>query len=186
MSIKLCDWLLRQNQIFENMRQLSKSTGVEVAQVVCATKEGYAWRSPCLGTQCAVKPPPCESGEGPIALAHPHAHPKEETAFSAADYLYALHKGMEAHCLISPDGIECEEVNFDVIKGEEERMRILSPLAEASTFADRILGKKLAGKPYASEQEQYENKMYEFYKLASESGLIQECEKEGIRASQST
>lgn len=177
MSIKLCDWLLRQNQTFENMRQLSKSTGAEVVQVACATKEGYAWGSPCQGTQCAVKPPQCENDEVPIALAHTHARPKEETAFSAADYLYILHKGMAAHCLISPDGIKCEQVNLDVIKAksEDERMRILSPLAEASTFADRILRKKLAGKPYASEQEQYENKMYEFYKLASESGLIQQC-----------
>jgi len=174
----LCDWLLRQSQVFENMRQLSKNTGIEVAQIACAVKEGYAWVSPCLGTQCAVKPPQCENGRAPIASAHTHRRPKEETAFSSADYLYTLHKGIQAHCIISPDGVKCERINKDVLeaKNEEERMRILAPLAEADTFSNRILKKQLTGKPLASEQEQYENKMYEFYKLASETGFIQKCD----------
>ena len=174
MSDTLYDWLLRQNQMFENMRRLSKSVGAEVAQVACVTKEGYAWASPCVGTQCAVKPPQCENEGKSIALAHTHAHPKEETAFSAADYLYILHKGMQAHCIVCTDGIVCEEVNWDAFKAksEKERMRILTPLAEASTLEDRMLKKQLASKPYTSEQEQYWNKMYEFYTLASENNLI--------------
>ena len=173
----LCDWLLRQSQIFENMRQLSKNTGIEVAQVACATKEGYAWVSACLGTQCAVKPPQCENGRAPIVSTHTHNAPKEETAFSSADYLHTLHKGIQVHCIISPDGVKCERINQDVLKtkNEEERMRILAPLAEADTLANRVLKKQLAGKSYASEQEQYENKMYQFYKLASGSGLTQKC-----------
>lgn len=173
----LCHWLSEQTPIFEDMRRLSKEMNVEVAQAICATKEGYAWTPPCLGIQCAVKPPQCENDGVPIADAHTHNRPKEETAFSAADYLYALHKGMQAHCLISRDSIDCEKVNLDVFKAkdEKEKMRILAPLAEASTLSDRILKKKLAGKPYMSEQEQYENKMYEFYRLASEAGLIQKC-----------
>jgi len=173
----LCDWLLVEAKMMENMRRLSEETNVEVIQSVCAVKEGYAWSSPCLGTQCAVKPPQCENDGVPIALAHTHARPREETAFSADDYLYTLHKGLQAHCLISRDSIKCERVNWDVFKAkdEKERMRIMAPLAEASTLSDRILKKRVAGKPYQSEQQQYETKMYEFYKLASETGLISKC-----------
>jgi len=172
-----CHWLSKQTQVFEAMRRLSKEMHVEIAQSICATEEGYDWTSPCLGIQCAVKPPQCKNDGVTIALAHTHNRPKEETAFSAADYLYALHKGLQAHCLISQDGIDCEKINLDVLKAkdEKEEMRILAPLAEASTLSDRILEKQLAGKPYASEQEQYENKMYEFYRLASEAGLLQKC-----------
>jgi len=173
----LCDWLLSETEMMENMRRLSEETNVEVAQSVCATKEDYAWTSPCLGIQCAVKPPQCKNDGAPIALAHTHARPREETAFSADDYLYTLHKGLQAHCLITRDSIECERVNWDVFKAkdEKERMRILAPLAEASTLSDRILKKKVAGKPHGDEQQQYEDKMYEFYKLASETGLISKC-----------
>ena len=173
----LCDWLLAETKMMGNMRRLSEEKNVEVAQSVCATKEGYAWTSPCVGTKCMVKPPKCGESERLIANAHTHGHLKEETAFSASDYLYTLHKGMEAHCLITPDSIKCERVNWDIFKAksEEERMRIMAPLAEADTLSDRMLEKHMKGKPYQSEQQQYEDKMYEFYKLASEAGLISKC-----------
>ena len=173
----LCDWLLAQEETFNAMRRLSQETGVEVAQSICTNKQGYAWSSPCLGTQCEVKTPECEAGGKHVATAHTHNLRKEWTTFSPGDYLHTIGSGLQAHCLISLDDFQCQMVDWNAIKdkSEEERMSILRPLAEASTLTDKKLKKALAGKPYQSEQQELENKLYEFYSKALESGLIREC-----------
>jgi len=173
----LCEWLLEQTQVFDAMRRLSQEIGVEVAQSVCATEKGYAWSSPCLGTACMVAPPKCRADETPVAETHTHNLKMESTSFSPDDYLYAIGKKLQAHCVICLDGVKCQRINSNVLKDkpEEEKMHIMFPLAEASTAADETLKKRMSGKPYQKEQEELERKLYEFYHLALESGLIQVC-----------